>query len=140
MAVMTLRVEGSRALFIHLESLERLSELEIAAVYPGHGRPFVNAAEAISRAKAKTEAFLKNRERLGDDLLKKIIIYTLMMHQEVEETSFFERLMATIWFRETVDLYFNSEYRMKYDDIIRDLSERGLVKHKGVHVFSTAKR
>ena len=139
MATMTLRVEGSRALFFHLESLDRLSELEVKAVYPGHGSPFTNMKNAIARAKQRVEGYMENREKMGNDLLKKIIIYTLLMFREVEEEGFFRYLMDTHWFRGTVDLYFNGEYESKYDEIMRGLFDRRLVRRKGKQIFPTVK-
>ena len=131
MAVMTLSVEGSQCLSLHLESLEKLSELEVLTVYPGHGRPFTNMADAISKARLRTQIFLENREKLGKDLLKKIIIYTILMHRSVKQDTFFEHLMETLWFKETVDLYFDSAYEKIYDKIMLGLLARGIVKRKG---------
>jgi hydroxyacylglutathione hydrolase len=139
MPVMTLRVEGSAALFAHEESLEKLSRLEIATVYPGHGSPFTDAKGAISRAREKLRSYFGNRERIGQDLLKRIIIYTLLMRPQADEEHFYVRLMETCWFRETVDLYFNGNYRAKYDEIMKYLTERGLVDHDGQRLFSTVK-
>lgn len=39
-AVMTLRVEGSLALFSARKSLEKIASLDVRQVYPGHGEPF----------------------------------------------------------------------------------------------------
>jgi len=139
MAVMTLRVEGSRALFFHLESLDRLADLEITTAYPGHGRPFTDVKGAISRARRRVKGFLENRERIGDDLLKKIMIYTLLMHGSVDEARFFEQLMGTFWFRETVDMYFTGEYEAKYDEVMKGLFNRDLVRRRGNRIYSTVK-
>lgn len=139
MAVFTLRIEGSRALFVHQESLERLSDLDIKGVFPGHGRPFTGVKEAISRAKKRVEGFLKNRQKLGDDVLKKIIIYTILMHREVEEGSFFEHLMGTLWFPETVSLYFDGEYQRKYVETLERLLERNLLVRRGKIIYTTVR-
>ena len=37
MAIMTLRVEGSTALFRMQESLQKLEALDVKMIYPGHG-------------------------------------------------------------------------------------------------------
>ena len=139
MAVMTLRIEGSRALFAHQESLERLAGLDIKVVFPGHGRPFTGVKEAISRAKKRVEGFLKNGQKLGDDLLKKIIIYTVLMHREVEETAFFEHLMGTPWFPETVNLYFDREYQRKYVETLERLFKRNLLRRRGGAIYTTVR-
>ena len=118
MAVMTLRIEGSTALFRMHESLKKIEDLDVKTVYPGHGKPFTDFKEAVSRCKARIKKFNDDRDALGHDLLKKIIVYTLLMKGSLVENDLFPYLMGTYWFKETVDLYFNSEYEFKYHEII----------------------
>jgi hydroxyacylglutathione hydrolase len=139
MAVMNLRIEGSAALFHMLESLEKLESLDVRMVYPGHGPPFQDMRRAIARCKQRLNRFLDNRELIGLDLLKKIIIYTLMMRKAFNRDSFFEHLMQTHWFKETVDLYFNSDYRLQYDAIMKDFCRRGIVKEQNGQFFTVVK-
>jgi glyoxylase-like metal-dependent hydrolase (beta-lactamase superfamily II) len=139
MAVMNLRVEGSAALFHMLESLEKLESLDVQLVYPGHGPPFKDMRKAISKYRQRLNRFLNNRELIGLDLLKKIIIYTLMMHKIVDRDSFFEYLMQTHWYKETVDFYFNGEYQAKYEAIMKDFRKRGIVKEQGGQLFTSVK-
>jgi len=135
----TMRVEGSTCLFDLLGSLEKLECLDVEIVYPGHGRPFADFKGAISKSKRKANDFLNHREKSGAALLKKITIYTILMHREVEEERFFGHLMETYWFKETVDLFFNGEYRRKYDEIMRDFLRRDIVRRKGGKLFTTVK-
>jgi len=139
MAVMTIRVEGSAAIFNMMESLEKIESLDVKIVYPGHGRPFTNIKEAISKSKKKIERFINNRELLGLDLLKKIIIYTLLMRKIVVQEEFFNQLMKTHWFKETIELYFSGEYEVKYNEIMQDFIKRGIVKHEDGKLFTTVK-
>jgi len=139
MAVITERVEGSRACFSMMESLEKLEKLEVKVVYPGHGRPFTDMEMAIGKARRRLKGFLDNKRKIGTDLLKKIVIYTLMMKKEVDEASFFDHLMTTHWFRETVDLYFAGDYRSKFDQIMNGFYGRGIVKNKDGKVFTSVK-
>ena len=130
MAVMTVRVEGSAAPLNMLASLERIASLGVRIVYPGHGAPFADFNCALGRAKDRIEGFLENREAMGRDLLKKIMVYTLLMRRSVSEEKFFDRLMDTVWFRETVDLYFGGEYRSVYDEVMGQFLKRGVVRRK----------
>ena len=131
-AVMTLRVEGSRAVFHMLESLQKLESLDVKWVYPGHGRPFTNFKSAISKSKEKLERYMMDPGLMGDDLIKKIMVYTLMMKRNFKEEDFFRYLMDTFWFKETVDLYFNSEYEVKYKETINSfLKKRVIIREKG---------
>jgi glyoxylase-like metal-dependent hydrolase (beta-lactamase superfamily II) len=139
MAVMTLRIEGSTALFRMLDSLKKIENLDVKTVYPGHGKPFTDFKVALSRSKARINKFLEDRDALGNDLLKKITVYTLLMKSSIFEKDLFPYLMGTYWFKETVDLYFNSEYEFKYNEIINKLIERGAVKRESENLLSTVK-
>jgi glyoxylase-like metal-dependent hydrolase (beta-lactamase superfamily II) len=139
LAVMTLRVEGSSALFDMQESLEKLESLEVKRIYPGHGRPFSDVKRALAKSKEKIEDYINNRELIGQDLVKKILVYTLLMQRTIPEKEFFPYLMNTFWYPETVDLYFNGEYENKYDEIMRGFLKRGVVKRKDASLFTTVK-
>ncbi|MFH1114809.1 MAG: MBL fold metallo-hydrolase [Pseudomonadota bacterium] len=139
MAVMNIRVEGSAACFRMLESLDLLEALDVEMVYPGHGRPFADMPRAIAETRKRIESFIGDGRKMGNDLLKKIIVYTLMMKQEVDEASFFEFLRETYWFKETVDLYFDRDYKGKYDAVMKGLLGRGIVKSRGNKLVTTVK-
>jgi len=138
-AVMTLRVEGSRALFDMQESLEKIEALDVQIVCPGHGQPFTDMKRAIAKSRERIKRYFREPDQIGNDLIKKILVYTLMMKKTFKNTEFFPYLMGTYWFRETVDLYFNGEYEMKYNEIIKSFLKRGIVKQKGGSLFTTVK-
>jgi glyoxylase-like metal-dependent hydrolase (beta-lactamase superfamily II) len=137
MAVMTIRVEGSAAVFHMLESLSKVEKLGAKIVYPGHGRPFTDVEEAVSRARRRLKGFLDNRTAMGEDLIKKIVVYTLMMKQSVEEENFYQLLMTTPWYMETVDLYFDAQYEDVYGSIMKTLFDKGIVKRVDGRVVTT---
>jgi hydroxyacylglutathione hydrolase len=139
LAVITIRIEGSTALFQMMESLEKLKSLDVNLVCPGHGAPFSDMKRAISKSKKRIEKYMSDKERIGDDLLKKIIVYTLLMKRIVEAETFFTYLMTTYWFKETVDLYFNSEYQLKYNEIINSFIQRDIIRHENQKFFTTVK-
>jgi len=139
MAVMTLRVEGSRALFDMQASLEKIAGLDVQMVYPGHGQPFQDMKKAIFKSRKKIEHFLQNPDAIGDDLLKKIIVYTLLMKKVTKASTLFAYLMDTYWFKETIELYFNGEYEAKYDEIINSFLKRGILKRENGDLFTTVK-
>jgi len=94
---------------------------------------------AIAKTRKRLIGFLGNRKRIGNDLLKKIIVYTLMMKRSAGEANFFDDLMSTPWYTETVAHYFNHEFRRKFDDIMGDFFHRGIVKCKDGLIFTTVK-
>jgi len=139
MATLTARVEGSTAIFKWQESIEKIESLEVNTVYPGHGSPFITFNEAISKTKSKIKEYLEHREKIGLDLLKKIIVYTLLMRKTVDESLFFPNLMETYWFKETIDLYFDGDYQTLYDTVMHDFIERGIVKRKTGRIYTTVR-
>ena len=139
MAVMTLRIEGSTALFQMLESFEKIESLEVKRIYPGHGKPFSNLKKALSKSKARIEKYLLERDLIGSDLLKKIIIYTLLMKKTIKEKDLFPYLMKTYWYKETVDLYFNGAYEIKYNEIMGAFLKRGVIRRENGTLFTTVK-
>lgn len=139
MAVMTVRVEGSGTLFAMMESLEKLAELDVKIVYPGHGAPFTDMSAALAKARARLKGFMLDRRSVGNDLLKKIIVYTLMMKREVEEETFLQYLMSTPWFVETADLYFEGAYASKYEEIMAGFLRRGIVTRLSGKLSTTVK-
>ena len=139
MAVMTLRVEGSTALFHMQQSLQKLEALDVKIVYPGHGKPFADMKKALSKCSKKIEHYLLHRDTIGEDLIKKIIVYTLLMKKSIKVKAFFPYLMGTHWFKETVDLYFNSEYEAKYTEIMNTFFKKGIIKQKNGDLFTTVK-
>ena len=48
--------------------------------------------------------------------------------------------MGTYWFKETVDFYFNGDYKEKYNEVINGLLKRGVIKHNNGNLFSTINR
>ncbi len=108
-------------------------------VYPGHGSPFKDVTRAISKSRRKARDYINHKEKTGADLLKKITIYTIMMHSEADEESFFKHLMGASWFKETVDLYFDGEYEEKYNEMMNDFLRRNIVKRKNGALFTTVK-
>lgn len=137
--VITIRIEGSRSLFSLKESLETIESLDVHRVYPGHGKPFTQFKDAVALSKDKIDQYLKHPERMGTDLLKKIMIYTLMMYKTVQADTFFDHLMGTWWFKETVDLYFEKAYETKYRQILGSFLERGIVNQKDRRYSTTVK-
>ncbi|MBI4776095.1 MAG: MBL fold metallo-hydrolase [Deltaproteobacteria bacterium] len=138
-AVLTERVEGSTAPFRMMESLDRIRELDVERVYPGHGKPFMHFQSAVDRAMKRVGDRISDRRRMGWDVLKKITVYTLLMRGEAEESTFFSTLMKTVWFRETVDLYFDGDYETTYHETMNGLTHRGVLRREGGALFTTVK-
>jgi hypothetical protein len=58
-------------------------------------------------------------------------VYTLLMKKAVPADTFFELLMDTHWYRETVDFYFDGDYEGKYMEIIDGFIRKGIIQREG---------
>ena len=137
MAVLTIRVDGNAAAYCMKKSLEKLATLDVNTVYPGHGKPFTDFKGALERSMVRVNTYMRNREKIGLDVLKKIIVYTLLMIKEVPVANFFQMLMDTHWFSETVDLYFDAKYEAKYNEIMSQLVSKGVIRQKNNIFYTT---
>ena len=61
------------------------------------------------------------------------------MRKVVAEDEFFALLMDTIWFKETIDLYFNGEYELKYNEVIENFMRRGIVRRQKRDLITVVK-
>ena len=139
--VMTLRVEGSRTLFDALESLEQICAAWTSAwSIPATEARSETCRSAIARSERRLRTYLSRPEELGNDQLKRIVVYTVLMRPGVELHTFFDRLMATVWFPETCDFFFNREYRRKYDETLSGLLGRGILACTGGKLFTSGGR
>ena len=125
--VMTLAVEGENAIETMLTSLHKIAALEVERVFPGHGAPFDDFNGARERATARLERFRRDPQLVGWDLVKKILVYTLLMKGRVPRATFFENLMVTNWYPDTVNRYFGGDYQTVFDKIITDFDRRGII-------------
>ena len=127
LGVLTIRVEGSIAPLLALDSLEKLSPLEMGRIYPGHGPPITEPKAAVQKCREKLEGFLRDPSRIGRDQLRKIFIYILLMKGGFPVNGFFDYLMRTYWYRETVDFFFESRYERTFMQTMESLMQKGVV-------------
>lgn len=124
---MNLAVEGSRALFDMAASIEKIAGLPVDTVYPGHGPPFSDFAGAVDRSRRRIERFLSDPEAVGADVVKKIMIYTLLMHRQIPKETFFELISSAPWFDLTAERYFGGDSPAVFERFFAELSQRGLI-------------
>jgi glyoxylase-like metal-dependent hydrolase (beta-lactamase superfamily II) len=124
---LTPRIEGNNCLFLALQTLDKLSTLNVKKVFPGHGPPLNDFGSALEQTRDRLKMFTRDPSLMGLDQIKKIIVYILMMKKGFSEQAFYEYLMQTVWFRETVDLFFNSEYRNIYESVMANFLDKGIV-------------
>ena len=121
--VLTERIEGTTALFRWMAALDVMEKLDVTRIYPGHGAGFSDYKGAIERLRKRLSDYENHPEKIGMDLIKKIMVYTLLMKKRIGETIFFTHLKKTPWFCETCDHYLAGEFGLEGDALYRKIYE-----------------
>jgi glyoxylase-like metal-dependent hydrolase (beta-lactamase superfamily II) len=125
--VLNTHVDGTIAPWLALDSARRLAVLDVQAIYPGHGPFIADPRRAFGRAIQKIERLIEDRQALGWDQLKKMLLYFLLMRGSVREADLFPRLMATPWFQDPIRRYLGGDAQACYGQVMDEFLQRGLV-------------
>lgn len=132
--------QGGAALFQVEATLNKLEKLEVKKVYPGHGKSFEDFESAIAKSRTKLDGYFKDKTKIGHDFFKKVLVYSLMLLDGIEEEKFFPYLMKTDWFLNVVELHFNSEYKNKYTQVLNKFIDRGIIIRKDGKLIATVNK
>lgn len=126
--VLTTQVEGLAAPAEHLESLRRLARLNISLILPGHG-PIIDQPEAaLERCLTRAQAFVQRPELAGQDQMRKILLYHLLMHPPMDRAGLANQLKQATWFQEACQQYFEGKQEQTLHQYLDDLMGRGLIQ------------
>ncbi len=141
MAVINEEVEGEDAVERFLASVDKMKGLDVELVLPGHGRPFTDFDKALMRTEHRLKRFREDPEKIGLDVLKKIMVYTLMMCGPLGRGVLFNQLCRTAWFPRTVERYFGQGVEeLMYNRILNSLERRGAVEIRDGLIRSLVKK
>ena len=130
-------VEGKDAPSLAMESLGKISSLNIHTIYPGHGGIVHDPKGAIQKCKSKLEGFIQNPLKLGNNHLKKILITVFLMKKGYPKDEFYNYLLTTHWFKAVIDLYFEGKYQDKFNELMEEFLERNIVFIKDGYYYTT---
>ncbi len=127
LGVLNTIVEGNEAPILAMESLKKISSLDLRTIYPGHGGIISDPKAAVRKCKQRLESFIKNPQKLGKDHLKKILVWVLLMKSGYRADDFFGYLLRVPWFKAVVDAYFESRYQEVFRDLLEELMDRNII-------------
>ncbi len=123
-------VEGEDCLENALYSLEKIEELDVRLVFPGHGSPFEDVKTALARARKCIERYREKPEEMGREIIKKAIIFQLLIRGRASEQSFSSLITGSPWYRDLCERYLGGEREAVYQEIMGDFLGRGIVFRK----------
>lgn len=128
LGVLNTIVEGLEAPLQAKASLEKIAALDVEKIYPGHGEIIEDPGEAVCKCREKLKYLTEDPVGLGNDHLKKILIFVLLMKRGYRSDRLYEYLLKSKWFPAVVDRYFQGRYRDKYNALMEGLLERNTVR------------
>ena len=112
-------------------TLERLAELDVAVVIPGHGQPFTDVAAALERSFRRVEAFAADPVRMARHVLKVMLVFTLLERNRLPLSKLAALLDDVPVYREYNDAYFKLTPEALGALLIGELEHAGAVARSG---------
>ncbi len=114
--------EGQCCLYQALDSNERLAELRIDRVYPGHGPPIDDPEAALDQTRLRYESWLDEPEKEAWHACKRMFAYALMLRDGLPEAELRPYLLARGWFRDFSRWVFGMEPADFVDPLIESMA------------------
>ena len=112
-------------------TLERLAELDVRVVIPGHGEPFADFDAALERALSRVEAFEADPLRLARHAVKVILTFALLDRRSLPLAGMADYVERVGIFREFNARFFGMPPADFAEFVIVELERAGAVRRDG---------
>ena len=112
-------------------TLERLAELDVRVVIPGHGEPFADFGAALERALSRVEAFEADPLRLARHAIKVILTFTLLDRRSLPLAGMADYVERVGIYREFNARFFGMPPADFAEFVIAELERAGAVRRDG---------
>jgi glyoxylase-like metal-dependent hydrolase (beta-lactamase superfamily II) len=112
-------------------TLEKIAELEIRIVIPGHGAPFTDVAPALERARSRLDYFRKDVTRLARHALKALLTFVLLDRRRLELAGLADYLDSLGFFHQVNARFLGLNPRALAESLVADLEKAGAIKLEG---------
>ncbi len=120
--------EGAASLEAAKDSLDKVAQLPLRRIYPGHGPAVANPPATIEQARARLEGFLRDPEKAAWHACKRIFTTTLIIKDGLPEAEVADYLMKCPWFIDFSTYIFN----LQPGDFIQPLLQE-MLRSKAAH-------
>ena len=101
--------EGASAIYLMMDTLERLRGLPLRVSYSGHGGANNDPIVSIENALRRYERWIKQPQRIGWHACKRIFTYALMLTDGMEQSSIAAYLQSCGWFQDYARHIFHTD-------------------------------
>jgi glyoxylase-like metal-dependent hydrolase (beta-lactamase superfamily II) len=109
--------EGAGAIYIMLQTLDKLAQMPLNVMYSGHGSAIETPLKRIDAARRRYERWLHHPERIGWHAVKRIFSYALMLYDGMDKESIGTYLLEAPWYAD----YCEHVFRVDAVDFIEPL-------------------
>ncbi len=115
-------------------TLDRIGELDIDIVIPGHGAPFRDAAGALERARSRLEYYRKDVTRLARHCMKVILTFALLDKRRIELATLADYLDANSLYRDVNARFLGLGKQELADYLVSNLEKAGALQRDGAAI------
>jgi glyoxylase-like metal-dependent hydrolase (beta-lactamase superfamily II) len=115
-------------------TLDRIADLDIDVVIPGHGAPFRDAAGALERARSRLDYYRKDVTRLARHCLKVILTFALLDKRRIELAALADYLDANSLYRDVNARFLGLGKQELADYLVSDLEKAGALQRDGAAI------
>jgi glyoxylase-like metal-dependent hydrolase (beta-lactamase superfamily II) len=131
-------LEGADSLSRLAESIERLSRLDVAVAYPGHGPPIRDFPAEAARGLERLRRWQESPEAAAWHACKRIFAHSLILYDGLAEDEVAPYLVATPWFRDFARHSFGSEPEDFAPRLVAEMLRAGAAKWEMGRLMPTA--
>lgn len=132
-------IEGAIAVHNARCSIERLARLPVQRGLSGHGPVIGDVSASAQAALRRIDSFIADPRRMALHGMKRVFVFTLMIHGGIEERDVVPYLGRTAWFPEFCVRYFDGD---RPDEVVgrlrRELLASGAIATREGRLVSTA--
>ncbi len=130
--------EGVASIHRSIESLDRLSKLQIKQAYSGHGPQIENPDAAIDSARARFEKWLMAPEKISWHACKRIFSFTLIIKNGLAREEIDQYLLNCGWFQDFARYTFQVQPEEFIQILLEEMIRSGAASWHNNHLMATA--
>ncbi|ASK64234.1 MBL fold metallo-hydrolase [Virgibacillus phasianinus] len=130
--------EGVASIQRSMESLERLSTLQIQQAYSGHGTQIDNPQAAIDAASKRYEKWLKNPEKVSWHACKRIFSFALIIQNGMAKNEINDYLLRCGWFQDFARYSFQVQPEEFIQILLDEMIRSGAASWQDNYLIATA--